>query len=141
MFRRHFLALAITLSIYFIPSMLYDVAGLGAWVNSALWSCIYIVLVYKLARIRLMPLLLAAEFMALLTMLIAFIEHQIINKDWFFYTNYELIINACFAAELIIITVGVLNGGAIKRVQRIWHSFHNSDSHRRSFLFPSEKPV
>jgi len=141
MFKRLFLALLITLSIYSIPPMLYNVSGHWAWIDAAFWSCTYVVLIYRYAKTRLMPLMLAAESLALFSMMIAFTEHYVVKQDWFFYQNYESIINVCFAAELIIIAVGVIDGGPAKRIQRVWHLLIDSISHRRSFVFSGEKLV
>jgi hypothetical protein len=119
--------------------MLYDANGAFFWVNSALWSLIYIVLVYNYARIRLIPLLIACEFLALLTTFQACFEYY--TEDFFFYGNYEPIINALFIAELLIIGVGILQSGIIKRIYsaRLPRSNRDTDTHRR--LLPCEKPV
>ena len=141
MYKKYFLALLITLCVYNVPPMIYTVVGNWAWVDSSFWSCAYIVLIYKFAKTRLMPLMLAAESIALLSILAAFTEHHVLEQDWFFYQNYESVINACFAAELIIIAVGAIDGGPAKRVQRVWHLLIDSISHRRSFVFSGEKLV
>ena len=141
MFKRHFIALAITLCVYHLPPMLYNVSGHAEWLNAVAWSSIYCFLIYRFAKIRIMPLLLLAECMAATCVGFAFMEHNVIKADGFFYENYETIINACFIAELLTIAVGVLSGNSIKRFYRIWLSIFNRDTHRNSLVFSGEEFV
>ena len=141
MFKRHFIALAITISVYWIPPMLYNTHGYAEWLNSTAWSAIYCALIYRFAKIRIMPLLLGAEVMAMMSIVGAFVEVHILKLNGLFYVNYEQIINACYFAELIIIAVGVMNGGFVKRVHRFWLSIFDRGPHFRSNILSWEKSL
>jgi hypothetical protein len=139
--KRHFLALLITLSVYCIPPIIYNVSGYAEWLNAVVWSSIYCFLIYRYTKIRVMILLLAAESLAATCVGLAFAEHHIFKSDGFFYANYESIINACFIAELLTIAVGVVSGFAIKRLYRIWLSVFDRGSHRSSVVHLRENLV
>lgn len=141
MYKRHFLALLITIGIYYLPYVGYNVADKYLWLHNALLSVIYIALIYNCAKIRLMPLLIAVETMAVITTFAASFQFDILHSKGFFYGNYEQIINACYITELIIIGVGILNGGAIKTVHRLWLSLFDRDSHSNRSMVSWEKPV
>lgn len=141
MIKRHILSLLITLGIYYLPSMLYDVADKYLWIHNALLSVIYIALIYNFAKIRLMPLLIAAETVAVITTFLACLQHDFLNSKGFFYTNYEQIINACYISELIIIGVGAVSGGTIKNIYRLWLYIINRDSHNHRSMVSWEKLV
>ncbi len=139
MIKRHFVALAITLSVYYLPDMLYHVYGALAWLNSALWSVIYIVLIYKCARTRLSPLILSCEFAALAMSVLA--GYQDLTERGFYYYNFASTVNAVFIAELLIIGVGISQSGIIKRIYTFWLRSTHGDPHDHRSLLSSEKLV
>lgn len=141
MLKRHILSLLITISIYYLPSMIYNVADKYLWLHNALLSVIYIALIYNFAKIRLMPLLLAIETIAIMATFAACLQFDILHSKGFFYSNYEQIINACYISELIIIGVGILNGGSLKSINRLWLSLFGRDSRDNRSMVSWEKFV
>jgi len=141
MLKRHFVALAITLLIYYLPSLGYYVADKYLWLHNALLSVMYIALIYNFAKIRLMPLLIAVETMAVITTFAACFQFDVLQTKGIFYSNYEQIINACYIAELIIIGVGILNGGSLKSINRLWLSLFSRDTHNHRSMVSWEKLV
>jgi len=117
MLSRHLLALLITIGVYYVPDMIYSVSGGYSWVNSALWSLIYIVMIYKCAKIRITSILICIEMIAMTTTFIA--NYQYKAGGGVFYDQYEGILNACYVMELITIGAGMLRGGIIKRLHTL----------------------
>jgi len=141
MYKRYFLSLIITISIYYLPSLGYYVADKYLWVHNALLSVIYIALIYNFAKIRLMPLLIAVETMAVITTFAACFQFDVLQTKGIFYRNYEQIINACYIAELIIIGIGAVSGGVYKSIYRLWLSVFGWDTHNHRALVSWEKLV
>jgi len=117
MISRYLLALLITIGIYYIPDMLYSVDDGYAWINSALWSLIYIVAIYKCAKIRIAYVLISLEMAAMLTTFIA--NYQYKSDGGFFYDQYEIILNSCYLMEVVTLLVGILRSGIIKRLHTL----------------------
>lgn len=141
MFKRHFIALAITLLIYYLPTMGYYVPDKFLWFHNALLSSIYIALIYRFAKIRLMPLLVLTETIAVFTTLAACYQLDVTQSKGFFYSNYEQIINACYMAELIIIGIGAVSGGVYKSIYRLWLSLFGRDTRDHRLMVSWEKLV
>jgi hypothetical protein len=129
MFYRHLLAFFITAGIYYVPDMIYSVNSGYSWINSALWSLIYIVMIYKCAKIRIASILICIEMAAMLTTFIA--NYQYRAGGGLFYDQYESILNTCYVMELITIGAGMLRGGIIKRLHTlcITIAYSRQDSH------------
>lgn len=139
MYRRHFIALLITISIYHVPSMLYDASGMLYWVNSTLWSLIYIVLVYNYANIRRVRLLMLSEIFAMISTFMACYQYS--SNGGLFYDYHENILTFCYLAELIIIGTGIAQSGIIGKLHTLRNPGNNHDSDSHRIILLRKEPV
>jgi hypothetical protein len=117
--------------------MIYSVSGGYSWVNSALWSLIYIVMIYKYAKIRIASILICIEMIAMITTFIA--NYQYKAGGGVFYDQYESILNTCYVMELITIGAGMLRGGIIKRLHTLCFAIPYSRKDNRCGLLFNKK--
>jgi hypothetical protein len=99
------------------------------FIDMSVWGLLYILSIWLIGRTRIMWALIGLECFSALSVLIAFLESQIVGVNGLFYENLSVIIELCYISQLLLIAGGIASGLANR------HSAGNDDDTANDSFF------